>query len=246
MKVASTSSSSRGEYRSRPRRVTSISVTRGSISDPGRNVAGLVLGVTVPDLLGDGGGEPVVLRVDSLAIVDDHPELARGHAILRSLHAQAEQRGLTTPAHLLTAPGDPALDGYSADPRNRCSLAGALDTRRLTAPALGPPARGRRVQQTPFMSRSVAGTGDSARHERCAFSCPSSVTRGVRRFASLRWSARSGLRTLRRGTSRWHRPHVCPTRSTRSSWREPNRHRRRRRAALAHRWRVTRSGAPPA
>jgi len=78
---------------------------------PACPAGGLVLGVTVPDPLGGGGGEPVVLRVDSLAIVDGHPELARGHAIVRSLRSQAEQHGLTAPAHLLTAPDDPALDG---------------------------------------------------------------------------------------------------------------------------------------
>ena len=58
-----------------------------------------------------GGGEPVVVDVDTLAIVDDHPELARGDAIVRSLHAQAARQGLTVPAFVLTAPDDPALDG---------------------------------------------------------------------------------------------------------------------------------------
>ena len=75
---------------------------------------GLVLGVTVPDPLGGGGGEPVVLHVDSLAIVDDHPDLARGQAIVRSLNSQATQQALTGPAHLLTAPGDPALEGCTS------------------------------------------------------------------------------------------------------------------------------------
>ena len=78
---------------------------------PRRPASALVLGVTVPDSLGGGGGEPVVLGVDSLAIVDDHPELARGHAIVRSLRSQAERHGLTAPAHLITAPDDPALEG---------------------------------------------------------------------------------------------------------------------------------------
>jgi Inner membrane component of T3SS, cytoplasmic domain len=81
---------------------------------PRRPTSGLMLGVTVPDPLGGGGGEPVLLGVDSLAIVDDHPELARGHAIVRSLRSQAQQRGLTAPAHLLAAPDDPALDGCTS------------------------------------------------------------------------------------------------------------------------------------
>jgi hypothetical protein len=77
-------------------------------------VAGLVLGVTVPDPLEGGGGEPVVVDVPTLAIVDADPDLARGHAIVRALNSQAEQQGLTAPAHVLTAPGDPALDGCTS------------------------------------------------------------------------------------------------------------------------------------
>jgi hypothetical protein len=80
----------------------------------GSHVAGLVLGVTVPDPLEGGGGEPVVVDVATLAIVDADPEFARGHAIVRALNSQAEQQGLTAPAYLLTAPGDPALDGCTS------------------------------------------------------------------------------------------------------------------------------------
>ena len=74
-------------------------------------VTGLVLGVTVPDPLDGGGGEPVVVDVDTLAIVDTDPALARGDAIIRSLHAQAARQGFTVPTFVLTAPDDPALDG---------------------------------------------------------------------------------------------------------------------------------------
>jgi hypothetical protein len=78
-------------------------------------VAGLVLGATLPDPLGGRqGGEPVLLEVDALGIVDDHPELARGLAIVRSLRSQAVRHGLTAPDHVLTAPDDPALDYCSA------------------------------------------------------------------------------------------------------------------------------------
>jgi hypothetical protein len=79
------------------------------------HVAGLVLGVTVADPLGSGqGGEAVLLEIDALGIVDDHPDLARGQAIVRSLHSQAARQGLTPPAHVLTAPGDPAIEGCTA------------------------------------------------------------------------------------------------------------------------------------
>ena len=78
------------------------------------HVAGLVLGVTVPDPLDGGGGEPVLLDVDALGIVDVHPELARGLAIVRSLHSQAATQGVTAPAYVLTAPGDPAIDECTA------------------------------------------------------------------------------------------------------------------------------------
>ena len=81
----------------------------------GSHVAGLVLGVTVADPLGNGqGGEPVSLEVDTLGVVDDHPDLQRGLAIVRSLHAQAARQGLTVPACVLTAPDDPAFDGCTS------------------------------------------------------------------------------------------------------------------------------------
>ena len=57
---------------------------------------------------------PVVVDVDTLAIVDDHPELARGQAIVRSLQSQAASQGLTAPDFVLTAPGDAALDGCTS------------------------------------------------------------------------------------------------------------------------------------
>ena len=74
------------------------------------HVTGLLLGVTVPDGLDRGGGEPVVIDVDTLAIADPDPELARGEAIFRSLHAQ----GLTVSACVITVPDDPSLDGCTA------------------------------------------------------------------------------------------------------------------------------------
>jgi hypothetical protein len=77
-------------------------------------MTGLVLGVTVPDPLDGGGGEPVLLEVDALGIVDVHPELARGLAIVRSLHAQAASQGLTVPAFVITVPDDPALEDCTA------------------------------------------------------------------------------------------------------------------------------------
>jgi hypothetical protein len=78
------------------------------------HVAGLVLGVTVPDPLDGGGGVPVVVDVDTLAIVDADPEFARGQAIVRSLHSQAARQGLTAPDFMLTTPDDPALDGCTS------------------------------------------------------------------------------------------------------------------------------------
>ncbi|HEX6659204.1 MAG TPA: FHA domain-containing protein [Ilumatobacter sp.] len=78
------------------------------------HVTGLVLGVTAPDPLEGGGGEPVVVDVDTLAIVDADPELADGEAIVRSLHAQAARQALTVPAFMLTAFDDPALDGCTS------------------------------------------------------------------------------------------------------------------------------------
>ena len=77
-------------------------------------LTGLVLGVTLPDPLDGGGGEPVVVDVDTLAIVDANPELARGEAVIRSLHAQAARQGFTVPAFVLTSPDDPALDGCTS------------------------------------------------------------------------------------------------------------------------------------
>jgi hypothetical protein len=77
-------------------------------------MTGLVLGVTVPDPLDGGGGEPVLLEVDALGIVDVHPELARGLAIVRLLHAQAASQGLTVPAFVITVPDDPALEDCTA------------------------------------------------------------------------------------------------------------------------------------
>ena len=77
-------------------------------------VAGLVLGVTVPDPLDGGGGVRVVVDVDALAIVDADPELDRGQAIVRSLHSQAASQGLTVPDVVLTAPGDAALEGCTS------------------------------------------------------------------------------------------------------------------------------------
>ncbi len=71
---------------------------------------GLVLGVTVEMPLGSAGGAPVLLDVDRLTMVDDHLDLARGQAIVRSLFSQAAAQGLTAPGCLLTGPGDPALD----------------------------------------------------------------------------------------------------------------------------------------
>lgn len=77
-------------------------------------VTGLVLGVTTPDPLEGGGGEVVLLEVDALGIVDVHPDLAHGLAIVRSLHSQAASQGVTAPAFVLTAPGDPAIDECTA------------------------------------------------------------------------------------------------------------------------------------
>ena len=78
-------------------------------------VAGLVLGLSVPDPLRcEHAGQPVLLDVDSLAIVDDHPTLARGRAVVRSLQSQAATQGLTTPDHVLTAPDDPLLESCLA------------------------------------------------------------------------------------------------------------------------------------
>ena len=82
---------------------------------PPSPVAGLMIGLTLPDPMGGRlGGEPVVLDGDVMAVVDDHPELARGEAVVRSLRSQAAAQGLTTPAYVLTAPGDPALEGCPA------------------------------------------------------------------------------------------------------------------------------------
>lgn len=72
-------------------------------------VAGLVLGMTV-ETLGSTGGQPVVLSTDPLLIVDDHPDLARGHAVVRSLTSQAAAQELTAPECVVTTPDDPALD----------------------------------------------------------------------------------------------------------------------------------------
>ena len=92
-----------------------IHVTRTCESDPGlaapdRPHSGsrrrLALGVRVATLLEPGEGEPVFLDTDSLVIVDDHPELARAHAIVRSLGSQAAAMGLTAPDCLLTVPDD--------------------------------------------------------------------------------------------------------------------------------------------
>ena len=77
-------------------------------------VTGLVLGVTAPDLLEGGGGEPVLLGVDALAIVDVHPDLARGEAIVRSLHSQAAAQGLTVPQCTIAMPDDPGLEDCTA------------------------------------------------------------------------------------------------------------------------------------
>jgi len=90
-----------------------IGDTRIDLRPPAVGV-GLVLGVTICDPLTGGGGAPVVLEADSLAIVDDHPEFARARAIVRSLTSQAEVLGITLPAHLITVAGDPALDDYPA------------------------------------------------------------------------------------------------------------------------------------
>jgi hypothetical protein len=81
---------------------------------PRSQVAGLVLGVTVSDPLEGGGGEWVVVDVHTLAIVDDHPKFARGQAIVHSLNSQAAQQGLTAPDVVLTAPGDPTLEGCAS------------------------------------------------------------------------------------------------------------------------------------
>lgn len=78
------------------------------------HVAGLVLGVTVADPLCGGGGEPVVFESDSLAIVDEHPDLSGANAIVRSLASQAAALGLTVPAHVAASPDDPVLDGHPA------------------------------------------------------------------------------------------------------------------------------------
>jgi len=77
-------------------------------------VAGLVLGVTVPDPLDGGGGEPVLVEVDALGIVDVHPELARGLAIVRSLHSQAAEQGRTVPPCMIAMPDDPGLEDCTA------------------------------------------------------------------------------------------------------------------------------------
>jgi hypothetical protein len=76
--------------------------------------AGLVLGVTVPDALDGGGGEPVIVDVDTLAIVDADPERARGQAIVRSLQSQAAREGLTAPGVVLTAPDESPLEGCTS------------------------------------------------------------------------------------------------------------------------------------
>ena len=152
----STSSNSRGEHRSQPRRVTWMSATRGSSLGTRSQVAGLVLGVTVPDPLDGGGGEPVVVDVDTLAIVDDHPELARGQAIVRSLQLTGGKQGLTAPDCVLTAPGDPALDDCTSILEIGARWRAPLDTdvsqpehqSGCTSPA----------RQTPFMSGFVART----------------------------------------------------------------------------------------
>jgi hypothetical protein len=75
---------------------------------------GVVLGITICDPLTGVGGEPVVLDVDSVAIVDDNAEFARSRAIARSLASQADALGLTTPRCVLAAPGDPLLDDHPA------------------------------------------------------------------------------------------------------------------------------------
>ena len=74
------------------------------------HVMGLVLGVTTPDPLEGGGGEPVVVDVDTLAIVDADSDIARGEAIVRSLRSQATTQGLAAPACVITVPDDPALE----------------------------------------------------------------------------------------------------------------------------------------
>ena len=114
MKATSTSSNSQGEHRSPPA-ASHIDVGDSRLDLGSRSqVTGLVLGVTVPDPLDGGGGEPVVVDVDTLAIVDAHPELARGQAIVRSLHSQAASQGLTVPASRAHSTGDAALDGCTS------------------------------------------------------------------------------------------------------------------------------------
>ena len=100
-----------------------IHLTTNCVSDPGliardrsHSVSGhgLELGVRVGTLLEPGDGEPVFLTSDSLVIVDDHPDLARAHAIVRSLDSQAAALRIAAPACLLTAPGDLVLDECEA------------------------------------------------------------------------------------------------------------------------------------
>jgi hypothetical protein len=97
-----------------------VSTTHLEIGDsrvdlrPPAAAIGIVLGVTICDPLTGGGGEPVIVAADSLAIVDDHPEFARARSVVRSLASQAEMLGLTIPAHVISAPGDPVLDDHPA------------------------------------------------------------------------------------------------------------------------------------